>query len=52
MVIAEELIEEYMEHYDTNRLEAIRMALEDLELAERELRRLRTEEMLKGGNKT
>ncbi len=48
MIIAEELIEEYMEHYEVGRLDAIKMALEDLRLAEKELQRLGAEEMLKG----
>jgi len=49
MLIAEELIEEYKEHYECSRLEAIKMALEDLRLAEKELQKLGAEEMLKGG---
>ena len=49
MITAEELIEEYKEHYETNRLEAIKMALEDLRLAETELVRLGAEEMAKAG---
>ncbi len=38
-----------MEHYETSRLEAIKMVLEDLRLAEKELERLGAEEMLKKG---
>lgn len=49
MIVAEELIEEYKERYEVNRLEAIKMVLEDLRLAEKELERLGTEEMLKKG---
>lgn len=49
MIIAEELIEEYKEHYEVDRLEAITLVLEDLKLAEKELQGLRAEEFLKGG---
>lgn len=46
MIVAEELIEEYMEHYECSRVEAIKMALEDLRIAEKELMKLGAEEML------
>jgi len=47
VITAEEVIEEYMEHYEVGRLEAIRLALEDIRLAEKELVRLGAEEMIK-----
>ena len=43
MLTAEDIIEEYMEHYECSKAEAIKMALEDIALAEKELR----EELLK-----
>lgn len=48
MIVARELIEEYMEHYEVNKLEAIKMVLEDLRLAGKELQKLGYEEILKG----
>jgi len=51
MITAEELIEEYIEHYETNRLEAIKMVLEDLRLAETELMRLGAIEMVEVAKK-
>lgn len=50
MLVAEELIDEYMRHYEINKLEAIKMVLEDLRLADKELQVLAAKEMLKGGN--
>lgn len=52
MIIAEEVIEEYMEHYEVSRLEAIQLALEDTRLAEKELVRLGAEEMIKEAKQT
>ena len=53
MIIAEELIEEYMEHYETGKLQAINMALEDLRLVQTELEKQRVLEIVgkdsKGG---
>lgn len=52
MIVAEELIEEYKERYEVDRLKAIKMVLEDLRLAEKELQVLGAKEMLKGGSKS
>ena len=43
MIIAEDIVEEYMEHYKCNKVKAIKMAIEDLDLAKAEL----VEELLK-----
>jgi len=47
MITAEELIEDYMERYEVGRLEAIKMALEDIESARTELQKERVIEIVK-----
>lgn len=47
MITAEEAIEEYMEHYEVGRLEAIEMAIEDLEIVRTELQKQRVIEIIK-----
>ncbi len=44
MLDAKEIVEEYIEHYDCSKEEAIGMALEDLKLAQTELVRMQGEE--------
>ncbi len=48
MIVAEDLIDEYIDHYTVGRLYAIKMVLEDLRQAEVEVKRLQTEVILKG----
>ena len=47
MRTAEELIAEYMEHYEVSRLEALMMAIEDIRDLEKELVKLGFAEVIK-----